>query len=128
MSAETEVKHVNRVATPLCVDKQSVELVVRESVSRGNDDIALSCVERVGVREDVSRSNVDIALPCVERVKEESKITGTDDSDFVTVSFGNGDIVARKDSGADWSIVHPSCIPASVLMFCTRLVSPVMLE
>ena len=44
---DTEVKQVNRVATPLCVDKQSVDLVVRESVSRGNDDIAVSGVERV---------------------------------------------------------------------------------
>ena len=61
-SAETEVKHINRVATPLCVDKQSVELVVRESVSRDNDDVVFSCVERVGIREDVSRSKVDIAL------------------------------------------------------------------
>ena len=33
----------------------------------------------------------------------------------MTVSFGNGDILARKDSGADLSIVHSSCIPASVL-------------
>ena len=84
-------------------------------MSRDNDDVVVSCVERVGVREDVSRSKVDIALPCIERVKEESKITGTDESDFVTVSFGNGDIMARNDSGADLSIVHPSCIPASDL-------------
>ena len=59
---DTEVKQVNRVATPLCVDKQSVDLVVRESVSRGNDDIAFSCVE------------------CV---REESKISGTGDNQIM---------------------------------------------
>ena len=91
---DTEVKQVNRVATPLCVDKQSVDVVVREAVSRVDDDGALTCVERV---------------------REESEISGTSDDDVVTVSFGNGDIVARKDSGPDVSVVHPSCIPASVL-------------
>ena len=35
--------------------------------------------------------------------------------EFVTVSFGNGDVVAKVDSGADLTIVHPSCIPSSVL-------------
>ena len=35
--------------------------------------------------------------------------------DFVTVSFGNGDVVAKVDSGADLSIVHPACIPSYVL-------------
>ena len=44
---DTEVKQVNRVSTPLCVDKQSVDVVVRENVSRGNVDIAYSCVERL---------------------------------------------------------------------------------
>ena len=91
---DTEVKQVNRVATHLCVDKQSVDVVVREAVSRVDDDGALTCVERV---------------------IEESEISGTSDDDVVTVSFGNGDIVARKDSGTDVSVVHPSCIPASVL-------------
>ena len=92
--SDTEVKQVNRVATPLCVDKQSVDVVVQEAVSRVDDDGALTCVERV---------------------REESEISGTSDDDVVTVSFGNGDIVARKDSGTDVSVVHPSCIPVSVL-------------
>ena len=99
---DTEVKQVNRVATPLCVDKQSVDEVVRENVSRGNDDIAFSCVERVG---------------------EESKISGTDDDDVVTVSFGNGDIVARKDSG----MFRWCTLLAYLRAFCTRLGSRAIL-
>ena len=63
----------------------------------------------------MSRGNDEIALSCVQSVREESKISGTDDDDVVTVSFGNGDVVARIDSGTDLTVVHPSCIPTSVL-------------
>jgi hypothetical protein len=82
---------VNRVVTPLCANKQSVDPVCRDVCSRGDAIIG----ERVYVERVVSS---------VGSVNE-----------IVTVSFGNGDVAARLDSGADLTIVHPSCIPASVL-------------
>jgi len=39
----------------------------------------------------------------------------SEDSEFVTVSFGADDVKDKTDSGTDVSVVHPSCIPSGVL-------------
>ena len=74
---------------PFCMNEQNTANIISKEISHASTD---AC-------------SVDAtAIVCDES-----------ESDFVTVSFGNGEVLATIDSGADLTIVQPECIPISVL-------------